>query len=71
VAKCSKSAGAGEAIDVRPGGWHYTAASVKMTPNVQGINTGLFGSMSFITKRFTEPSRLGIQSVCPHMPTME
>ena len=45
----------------------YKDASVKMTANVQGLSTGLFGSMSFIANRFTGPGRVGIL----HMPTTE
>ena len=49
----------------------YKDASVKMTANVQGLSTGLFGSMSFVTNRFARPSRVGIQSMHLHMPITE
>ncbi len=62
---------AGESIDVEPGGWLYKDASVKMTTNVQSLSTGFFGSMSFVTNRFTGPGRLGIQSMYFHLPTQE
>ena len=61
----------GEAIDVEPGGWLYKDPSVQMTTNVQRIATGIFGSMNFITNRFTGPGRVGIQSMYLHMPTTE
>ena len=60
---------AGETIDVEPGGWLYKEASVQMTTNVQSLSTGFFGSMNFITNRFTGPGRIGIQSMYFHMPT--
>jgi len=66
-----KNLAAGESIDVEPGGWLYKDASVKMTTNVQSLSTGFFGSMSFITNRFTGPGRLGIQSMYFHLPTQE
>jgi len=61
----------GEMIDVEPGGWLYKDASVKMNTNVQSLSTGLFGSMNFITNRFTGPGRIGIQSMYFHLPTAE
>jgi YD repeat-containing protein len=33
--------------------------------------TGFFGSMNFITNRFTGPGRLGLQSMYMHMGTAE
>jgi uncharacterized protein (AIM24 family) len=62
---------AGEQIDVEPGGWLYKDASVRMETNIQRLATGFFGSMNFITNRFTGPGRLGIQSMYMHMPTAE
>jgi uncharacterized protein (AIM24 family) len=62
---------AGETIDVEPGGWLYKDASVKMATNVQSLSTGFFGSMNFVTNRFTGPGRLGIQSMYFHLPTQE
>ena len=61
----------GEQIDVEPGGWLYKDPSVQMDTNVQRLATGFFGSMSFITNRFTGPGRVGIQSMYLHMPTAE
>ena len=66
-----KTLDAGEMIDVEPGGWLYKDPSVKMSANVQRIATGFFGSMNFITNRFTGPGRVGIQSMYLHMPTEE
>lgn len=62
---------AGEMIDIEPGGWLYKDPSVQMSTNVQRLATGIFGSMNFITNRFTGPGRVGIQSMYLHMPTAE
>ncbi len=43
----------------------------KMEMNIQKLATGFFGSMNFITNRFTGPGRIGIQSMYLHMPTNE
>ena len=40
-----------------------------MQTNVQSLSTGFFGSMSFITNRFTGPGRVGVQSLYLHMPS--
>jgi len=61
----------GETLDVEPGGWLYRDASVAMTTNVQSLSTGFFGSMSFVTNRFTGPGRVGIQSMYQHLPSQE
>lgn len=61
----------GEQIEVEPGGWLYKDTSVRMETNLQNISTGLFGSMGFVTNRFTGPGRVGIQSMYLHMPTVE
>jgi uncharacterized protein (AIM24 family) len=61
----------GEMIDIEPGGWLYKDPSVQMATNVQRLATGIFGSMNFITNRFTGPGRVGIQSMYLHMPTAE
>jgi uncharacterized protein (AIM24 family) len=66
-----KTLEAGEMIDVEPGGWPYKDPSVKMTTNIQRIATGFFGSMNFITNRFTGAGRVGIQSMYLHLPTEE
>ncbi len=62
---------AGEQIDVEPGGWLYKDTTVKMETNIQRLSTGLFGSMSFITNRFTGPGRIGIQSMYLHLESAE
>ena len=59
------------AIEVEPGGWLYKEASVQMETNIQRLSSGLFGSMNFITNRFTGPGRIAIQSMYMHMPTAE
>lgn len=62
--------GAGEEIDVEPGGWIYKDRGVKMQTIFQKISTGLFASAgSLFWNRFTGPGRLAIQSMYLHMPT--
>jgi uncharacterized protein (AIM24 family) len=61
----------GEQIDVEPGGWLYKEPAVQMATNLQNLSTGFFGSMNFVTNRFTGPGRLGIQSLYLHMPSEE
>jgi uncharacterized protein (AIM24 family) len=64
--------GAGEQIDVEPGGWIYKDPSVRMETQFQKFSTGLFASAaSIVWNRFTGPGRLGIQSMYIHMPTAE
>jgi YD repeat-containing protein len=58
-----------EQIDVEPGGWLYKDPTVKMDTNFAKLATGFFGSMNFITNRFTGPGRLGLQSMYMHMAT--
>lgn len=58
-------------IEVEPGGWLYKEASVQMETNIQRLSSGLFGSMNFITNRFTGPGRIALQSMYMHMPTGE
>jgi uncharacterized protein (AIM24 family) len=66
-----KTLAAGEQIDVEPGGWLYKDTTVKMDTNIQRLATGMFGSMNFITNRFTGPGRVGIQSMYLHLETAE
>ncbi|MEO8394116.1 MAG: AIM24 family protein [Chloroflexota bacterium] len=66
-----KTLAPGEQIDVEPGGWLYKDTTVKMDTNVQRLATGIFGSMNFITNRFTGPGRVGIQSMYLHVITAE
>ncbi len=61
----------GEQIDVEPGGWLYKEPSVQMATNLQNLSTGFFGSMNFITNRFTGPGRVAIQSMYLHLPSGE
>jgi uncharacterized protein (AIM24 family) len=64
--------GAGEQIDVEPGGWVYKNRSVQMETQFQRFSTGLFASAGQIVwNRFTGPGRIGIQSMYIHMPTAE
>ncbi|MBI3441987.1 MAG: AIM24 family protein [Proteobacteria bacterium] len=66
-----KTLAAGEQIEIEPGGWLYKDSSVRMETNLQKISSGFFGSMNFITNRFTGPGRVGLQSMYLHMPTEE
>ena len=61
----------GEQIDVEPGGWLYKDTTVKMDTNLQRLATGMFGSMNFITNRFTGPGRIGLQSMYLHVETSQ
>ncbi len=64
--------GAGEAIDVEPGGWVYKDRSVQMETQFQKISTGLFASGGqLVWNRFTGPGRVGLQSMYVHLPTTE
>lgn len=62
--------GAGEQIDIEPGGWIYKDSAVTMETQFQKLTTGLFASAgSLVWNRFTGPGRVGIQSMYLHMPT--
>jgi uncharacterized protein (AIM24 family) len=64
--------GAGEQIDVEPGGWVYKDTSVRMETQFQKFSTGLFASAGqIVCNRFTGPGRVGIQSMYMHYPTAE
>jgi uncharacterized protein (AIM24 family) len=64
--------GAGEQIDIEPGGWVYKDGSVRMETLFQKFSTGLFASAAqIVCNRFTGPGRIGIQSMYLHMPTTE
>lgn len=62
--------GAGEQIDVEPGGWIYKDRAVQMQTIFQKVSTGLFASAgNLFWNRFTGPGSLAIQSMYLHMPT--
>lgn len=61
--------GAGEQIDVEPGGWVYKDRAVQMDTQFQRFSTGVFASGQIIWNRFTGPGRVGIQSMYVHAPT--
>lgn len=64
--------GAGESIDVEPGGWVYKDRTVQMDTQFQRFSTGLFASAAQVVwNRFTGPGRVGIQSMYVHAPTSE
>lgn len=65
-----KVLGPGEQIDVEPGSWIYRDQSVRMDPQVYGLNSGIFGGTGdLVFNRFTGPGRVGIQSMYMDMPT--
>ena len=67
-----KVLGAGESIDIEPGGWLYKDVSVRMETVIDRLTSGLFGAQAnFIVNRFTGPGRVGIQSMYLHMPSEE
>lgn len=60
--------GAGESIDVEPGGWVYKDPSVTMDTGGQRLSMGLLaGSGNIFWNRFTGPGRVGIQSMYVHI----
>ncbi|MGB9456505.1 MAG: hypothetical protein WCB12_10700 [Bryobacteraceae bacterium] len=64
--------GAGEQIDVEPGGWVYKDRSAQMETQFQKFSTGSFASApQIVCNRFTGPGRVGIQSMYIHMPAGE
>jgi uncharacterized protein (AIM24 family) len=66
-----RNLGAGEMIDVEPGGFLYKDASVQMATNSMGLKSGLFGGFTFAMNRFVGPGRLAIQSMPFHLSTGE
>ena len=67
----TKNLGAGEMIDVEPGGFLYKDASVQMATASMGLKSGLFGGFTFAMNRFAGPGRLAIQSMPFHLATRE
>jgi uncharacterized protein (AIM24 family) len=64
--------GAGQSIDIEPGGWIYKDATVTMETQFQKLTTGLFASAGqLVWNRFTGPGRVGIQSMYMHYATGE
>lgn len=64
--------GAGESIDIEPGGWVYKDRTVQMETQFQKFSTGFLASAGqLVWNRFTGPGRVGIQSMYLHMPTAE
>ena len=60
--------GAGEQLDVEPGGWIYKDRSVQMETQFQRLSTGLLASAGqLVWNRFTGPGRVGIQSMYVHL----
>ncbi len=59
--------GAGEQIDIEPGGWVFRDTSVKMETVMQKFGTGIFASAaSGVFNRFAGPGRVGLQSMYLH-----
>ena len=64
--------GAGEQIDIEPGGWIYKDRTIKMETIFQKLATGIFGSGGqLFWNRFTGPGRIGLQSMYYHPPVQE
>ena len=64
--------GAGEQIDIEPGGWVYKDRAVQMQTMMQSLKTGIFASAGqLVWNRFTGPGRVGLQSMYVHLPTSE
>ncbi len=64
--------GAGEQIDIEPGGWIHKDPSVRMETMFQRLSTGIFASAGqMVWNRFTGPGRVGLQSMYLHLPTEE
>jgi uncharacterized protein (AIM24 family) len=62
--------GAGEQLDVEPGGWIYKDRTVQMETQLQRFSTGLLASAGqLVWNRFTGPGRVGIQSMYVHLAT--
>ena len=66
-----KTLGAGEQIDIEPGGWLYKDPDVKMETTMQRLSTGVLAGMNLVMNRFTGPGRVGLQSMYLHMPSGE
>jgi uncharacterized protein (AIM24 family) len=64
--------GAGESIDIEPGGWIYKSPTVQMQTIFQRLTAGLLaGAGQIFWNRFTGPGKVGLQSMYYHMPTNE
>ena len=60
--------GAGESIDIEPGGWIYKERTVQMQTMLQRLSTGLFGSAGQLCwNRFTGPGKIALQTMYIHM----
>ena len=60
--------GAGEQIDIEPGGWIYKDHTVQMQTMFQKLSTGLFASAGqLVWNRFTGPGKVALQSMYCHM----
>jgi uncharacterized protein (AIM24 family) len=66
-----KSLGAGEQIDIEPGGWLYKDPQVKMETTLQRLSAGMLAGMNLVMNRFTGPGRVALQSMYLHMPSGE
>jgi uncharacterized protein (AIM24 family) len=66
-----KTLGAGEQIDIEPGGWLFKDPGVKMETNMQRLSTGVLAGMNLVMNRFTGPGRVGLQSMYLHMETAD
>jgi uncharacterized protein (AIM24 family) len=60
--------GAGEQIDIEPGGWIYKDRTVHLDTNFTSLTTGMLGGVSVTLNRFTGPGRVAFQSMYLHPP---
>jgi uncharacterized protein (AIM24 family) len=66
------SLGAGEQIDIEPGGWIYKDRTVQMETMFQRLTTSIFGGGGQIFwNRFTGPGRIALQSMYLHLESGE
>lgn len=63
--------GAGEQIDIEPGGWLYKEPTVRMETTFQRLSVGVFAGMNLVMNRFTGPGKITIQSMYLHLPSGE
>lgn len=64
--------GAGEQIDIEPGGWIYKDRTVQMQTIFQRLTTSIFGGGGQIFwNRFTGPGKIALQSMYLHLESGE
>ena len=66
-----KVLGAGEQIDIEPGGWLYKDPQVKMETTMQRLSAGMLAGMNLVMNRFTGPGKVALQSMYVHIESGE